>query len=127
MQIQIKRLIAGIIDLYIICFISSFIVLIITLGKMDIFLSVGTYLITFFVQMVFKDMIFGNASIGKKIIKIKVVTMGQNGNINTGKLSALVCLKRAMPLILLPLELLLIITNNKRMGNMWANTTVVNN
>ena len=69
----------------------------------------------------YKDSFFGNASIGKKILRIKVV---ENGGT---KLNFIARFKRTLPLILLPLEVLLIIINNERIGDIWANTSIKEN
>ncbi|MDE6148787.1 MAG: RDD family protein [Ruminococcus sp.] len=120
MSIKLKRLLAGLIDFYIICFISSFLVYFITLGKMNVsFLSLSTYLLSVYALVIYKDNFFGNASIGKKILKIKIISTNQTG------LNLITNFKRSLLLVLLPIELLLIIIDNKRLGDMWAKTTVI--
>ncbi|MBE6788793.1 MAG: RDD family protein [Ruminococcaceae bacterium] len=120
MSVIIKRLVAAAIDHYIICFISSFVVLIVTLGEMNIsVLSVIAFLFSCLVLFVCKDILLGNASIGKRIMKLKIATDSNS------KMGFITALKRTIPCILLPIELLLIITKNQRLGDIWAKTTVV--
>ena len=69
--------------------------------------------------ILFRDNIFGNASIGKKLLKIKVV------KVNGEKINLITSLKRNILFFLWPVEILLIITDNKRLGDMWAKTIVV--
>lgn len=122
MSISIKRLLAGIIDFYIICFISSLLVLIVTLGEMNIsIISVLSFLLSFFIMIIFKDVVWKNASIGKKIFKLIVVN---NESTETSN-NMIVHIKRNVTLLLLPIEVILIIVNNRRIGDIFANTSVI--
>jgi len=123
MSIILKRILADMIDFWIICFASSFLVLIVTFGKMNIsFLSLITYFSSFYLLLAFKDNLFKNASVGKKLCRIKVILNNKTGR-NEFKL--INDLKRTLPLMLLPIEVFLIIKSNKRIGDIWANTSVV--
>lgn len=120
MSINAKRLIAGFIDFYIICFImiiSSYTIFF-RAKYLSFYQSLAFFILTFILVLI-KDKVFGNASIGKRILKIKVIK--ENGE----KLTVLTSVKRNLSILLLPLEILLIITDNKRLGDMWAKTTVV--
>ncbi len=76
-------------------------------------------LIVWLLAVIFKDFLFKGQSLGKKIIGIKVV-------MNDGKpLNLLAALLRAIPLILVPIELIMIITQEKRIGDYLAKTKVV--
>ncbi|MBQ6262236.1 MAG: RDD family protein [Clostridia bacterium] len=121
MSDKIRRLLAALIDFYIICFISSALVGIITLWKFNVsYFSVITYLIACFLLMLFKDYALKNKSPGKRIFKIKVAkTDGSNPQFWD-------FFKRSVPAVfLLPVEVLLLIINNRRIGDIWAGTSVV--
>ena len=65
--------------------------------------------------------LFKGQSLGKRIMNIKVV-------MNDGSpLTLLAALFRAIPLILVPIELFMIITQDKRIGDYLAKTKVVSN
>lgn len=121
MELRIRRLVAAYIDFFISCFISSFLVLIVSLGKLDTTVfNVCVYLGTFVITFVLKDLTFKNASIGKKILHIKILKKGQQ-NIDT-----ITIIKRSIPLILLyPLEGLFILIDNHRLGDIWSKSEVV--
>ena len=121
MNERLKRLLAAVIDFYIICFISSALVGIVTLGKFDVsYFSVITYLVACFLLMLFKDHALRNKSPGKRIFKIKVVKT------DGSKPTFWDYLKRSVPAVfLLPVEVLLLIIKNRRIGDIWAGTSVV--
>jgi len=122
MSISIKRLLAGIIDFLIICFMSSLLVLIVTFGEMNISsVSIMTYFLSFFLMLMFKDYVGKNASIGKMIFKLIVAN---NGSAKASNIIR-VHITRNITLILLPIEIVLIIVNNRRIGDILANTCVV--
>ena len=122
MKINFKRLLASLIDFYSVVFLSSLFILIITLGKMTTsFFTVSLYLLSCFILIIVRDLLFKGASLGKKIFKIKLVKLdGSN-------FSLMDSLKRTITIVLFPVELFLLIKNNKRLGDIWAKTTVVEN
>ena len=120
MTINIKRIIAGFIDFLIVCFIITLISNIII--SQALYMSYNSYLICFILGsflLLLKDKVFRSSSIGKKLVKIKVITTHKT------KLSFITCLKRNFTLFIWPVELLLVITKNKRLGDIWAKTEVV--
>ena len=120
MKMIFKRLLAAVIDMYINCFISSVVVLVVTLGKMNVTLfSIFSYLTTFFILSFLKDFIFANQSIGKKIFRIVIIKN------DSTKLNLKDVFKRTVTLALLPLEVLLLIFAENRLGDVWAQTSVV--
>ena len=123
MNDKIKRILAAIIDFYIICFLSSAFIGVITLGQFSITpFSITTYLIIFFMLLLIKDFGFKNTSIGKRIFKLKVAKTDGT------KLMIVDVIKRNIPIIfLLPIEALLLIVNNRRIGDIWAKTSIVYN
>ena len=122
MSLNLKRFFATIIDFYVICFASSLIILIITFGTMEVTaLTISIYLISVLVLTIFKDALFKDASLGKKIFKLKVVYINKSEN------KILSNIKRTLTLVLVPIEIVLIIKSNRRLGDMWAKTEVVKN
>ena len=123
MNDKIKRILAAIIDFYIICFLSSAFICVFTLGEFSITpFFIIVYLTISLLLLLFKDFMFKNTSIGKRIFKLKVAkTDGTN-------LMIVDVIKRNIPIIiLLPVEALLLIINNRRIGDMWAKTSIVYN
>lgn len=123
MNDKTKRILAAIIDFYIICFLSSAFICIFTLGEFSITpFSIIVYLTISLFLLLFKDFMFKNTSIGKRIFKLKVAkTDGTN-------LMIVDVIKRNIPIIiLLPVEALLLIINNRRIGDIWAKTSIVYN
>ena len=73
MNHRIKRLLAALIDYWIICFVSSAFIFIFTLGKSSVTpLSVTIYLLVVFTLLLTKDFAFKNASIGKRIFNSRI-------------------------------------------------------
>ena len=123
MNDKIKRILAAIIDFYIICFLSSAFICVFTLGEFNITpISIIMYLSISLLLLLFKDFAFKKASIGKRIFKLKVVkTDGTNLMISD-------VIKRSIPIIIiLPVEVLLLIIYNRRIGDIWAKTSIVYN
>lgn len=123
MNDKIKRILGAIIDFYIICFLSSAFICVFTLGEFSITpFSIIVYLTISLLLLLFKDFMFKNTSIGKRIFKLKVTkTDGTN-------LMIVDVIKRNIPIIiLLPVEALLLIINNRRIGDIWAKTSIVYN
>lgn len=123
MDDKIKRILAAIIDIYIICFLSSAFIGVFTLGEFNVTpISIIMYLSIYLLLLLFKDFAFKEASIGKRIFKLKVVkTDGTNLMISD-------VIKRSIPIIIiLPVEVLLLIIYNRRIGDIWAKTSIVYN
>lgn len=119
-NINFKRIIATVIDFYIITFSSSLFITVITIGKLSFnAVTISAYFVVFVLSAIFKDYIFKDASIGKKIMKIRLVS--ENGEYVTFEMRLL----RAVTLIFVPIELIMIITKNKRLGDYLAHTQVI--
>ena len=120
MNIKIKRLFSGVIDFVMTCFLATCVVGIITLVKLSVSkISIAAYLVCFFVGIVLKDMVFCNASLGKRFLKLYIVCSQHN------KLDIVTCIKRNATLILFPIEIFLLLFNDFRLGDKLAKTTVV--
>ena len=117
---RVKRLLAAVIDFYIACIFSTLIIAVITLGKLNVTaLTIGVYVGFFVLCMMAKDVLFKGASIGKRICKIKVVRAD-------GKMLTVAdAIKRTVPLLLPPIEVICLLTRDKRLGDLWADTAVV--
>ena len=123
MNDKIKRILAAIIDFYVICFVSSAFICVFTLGEFSVTpFSIAVYLTISLLLLLFKDFIFKNTSIGKRIFKFKVTKTDGT------KLMIIDVIKRNIPIIvLLPVEALLLIINNRRIGDIWAKTAIIYN
>lgn len=123
MNDKIKRILAAIIDFYIICFLSSAFICVFTLGEFSITpFSIVVYLTISLFLLLFKDFTFKNTSIGKRIFKLKVT------KIDGTNLMIVDVIKRNIPIIvLLPVEAILLIINNRRIGDIWAKTSIAAN
>ncbi len=121
MKSKLRRLLAGFVDFYISCLFGTIVFDIITLGKNKFtFVSVSTYVISAITFLVLKDSVFKNASIGKRIFKLEVV------KIDKTKLTIVDIIKRNISIIvLLPVEVFLLIIDNRRIGDIWAKTSIV--
>lgn len=122
MGVRFKRLLAGVIDFYVICFLSSSLVYIITLGSMEVTpITIGLYLAAVFVFAAIKDTNRRDASLGKRILKIKVRNVTEDGC----NITFLIGIKRTLPMLLIPLEIWFMISRGRRLGDLWAGTEVV--
>ncbi len=121
MSDKIKRVFAAIIDFYTICFLSSALVGIFTLGKFNITpFSITLYLTTFLLFLLIKDFALKKQSLGKRIFKLKIEKTDGT------KLMISDVIKRNISIMaLLPIEVFLLIIDNKRIGDIWAKTSVV--
>ena len=119
-----KRIIAGIIDLYIASIFSYFIIAIFTNGTFEAnTMTIFIYIITLSIAIISKDIIFKNQSIGKKIFKI--VIKDCNKQTIVPKKEKLV-LRNIILVILFPLEFLMIFLFNERFGDILLSTKIVN-
>ena len=122
MSIRVKRMLAGLVDFYILCFAASLVVAVATLGKLTISpLTVMIYLLAFILLVMFQDYVFKNASVGKKLLNIKIVSEDNH------PLTVLTMVKRNLPKVLIPVEIYMIFTQGQRLGDIWSRTTVVSN
>lgn len=68
----------------------------------------------------FKDLLFKDQSIGKKIVKIKVVSI-ESKNIRKAQLIS----RNLILIYLYPIEVLMLLSSSKRLGDKYAKTNVV--
>ena len=121
MIVKAKRLMAALIDFVIICFISSSFVGVITRGEFNVTpFSAAVYVSTCLFFLLFRDAFCKKNSLGKRLLRLRVTTT------DGSQLTILDVIKRNMPILLLmPLEILLIMVDNHRIGDVWTRTTVV--
>jgi uncharacterized RDD family membrane protein YckC len=131
-RMSIKRIVAYLID-YIILWIL--LLLLVGIGyfitgylspkQNEIFVFVGIYIITFTIPIyiALKDIVFRNASTGKKIMRIHVVSTNGNQMVLSRQLVS----RNLFGLFLLPIEFILILFGQTRMGDYYAKTEVVEN
>ncbi|MCI8332185.1 MAG: RDD family protein [Clostridiales bacterium] len=126
MMLNWKRVLAGIIDHGVSCGCASLLTYFFTLENPDsVPLIAGIFSVIYIFCTIFKDRVFRNASIGKKVTKIKLVHVNKDGTHEPIKRSFAVYLKRSLPLLVFPLEIIMIIAENQRIGDAWAHTAVV--
>ena len=120
---KIKRILSGFVDFYIDCFLGTIVFNFVAFGeKKFTFVSVSIYIISTLAFIVLKDFTFKNASIGKRIFKLEVVKTDGT------KLMTVDIIKRNISIIvILPVEIFLIIIDNRRIGDIWAKTSIVYN
>ena len=116
-----RRIVASIIDFFVIAFLSSSVIGILTLGDFTVsHFSITIYLLLFFLLFLIKDSVFKNASLGKRLCGIQIIK--KDGS----KLTITDMIKRNIILIiLLPLEILLLVLKNNRIGDVYAKTTII--
>ena len=121
MSITVRRILASLIDFYIICFVSSAVIGIITLWDFYVTPFTGVlYIVVCILLLLTKDLFCKKASPGKRIFKLKIVK--QDGSEPTPA----DLIKRNAPIILLlPVEALLATVRNRRIGDSWAKTSVI--
>lgn len=125
-NVKFKRLIALYIDFIFIVIFTTLIIQIITLGKIDAFsspiiicIAIFSALILAFILTSRKDLLFKNASIGKKIMGIAIYT--EDGNIPIKN----ILIKRiSSHLLFFPMEIINILLNNKTSGDEEYKTIV---
>jgi len=118
-KIRIKRLLSGYIDLILIIVIANLIVWILS-G--NLFYSTEFEYILYFlatIGILTKDLIFRNKSIGKKILGLEV-----KNNDNTTS-SILKIILRNITYVFWPIEGLIVLISNKRIGDIVFKTKVV--
>ena len=116
-----KRILAFLIDHIIICFAFVMLGMVQVFVKTDFELFWNLYyifLLAFMFIYFFKDVINGQ-SIGKRIMKIKVVDL--NGN----KPSLFNLIIRNITIIIWPVEALLVLLDKERLGDRLAKTKIV--
>ncbi len=123
MQIRIKRIIAALIDHVICTYLAGIIPAVIgsIIGDDYVFHMMLFALLFYSVLFIFRDLIFKNASIGKRILGIKILRKDDI------KISAWTCILRNLILVLLyPIETYLIFKNGDRLGDRLTGTMVIN-
>lgn len=108
---KIKRIIAFLIDFSIVCFLYAIVSFATPLHDM--------FLMIIFLLLLFKDIIFKNASIGKKIMNIEI----RRYNNKLPNLTTII-LRNAF-LILWPIEILIFLIYNKSIGDMIFGTRII--
>ena len=121
MDLKIRRFAAMAIDYVVMLFVSMMLVALVTLGSLEVNgLSLCAFFGSYILMVIFKDLIFKNQSVGKRIVKLKIVSVLPDKKIKVGTL-----ILRSIPMVLFPIEFFLIIGNYNRLGDLLANTSVV--
>jgi len=115
-----KRIIAMMIDYIIILVICHIpLIIYIELADFNIFEAIDSMISLVMILVIFKDLIFRNASIGKKIMKLEI--RKQDNKIPP--IYAIIL--RNITVSIWPLECILILMNKNRIGDMIFNTKVI--
>lgn len=119
-MIRARRIVAGFIDHFIILVSVSLIAqLIDIISGFRISLIVWiTTVCLYLILMFLRDIIFYGLSLGKRLMKLNIVSY-------SNRVTTLVLIKRNLWLIIFPLEIILIIFNGKRIGDIFTDTDVV--
>ena len=123
MNDKTRRILAAIVDFYIICFLSTAFVGGVTLGRFDVTpVTIIIYLVLVSLLLLSKDFAFQDASVGKRILRLKIIktTGTELGRVDIAK-------RNVSILFLWPVEVLLLIVDNRRIGDIWVKTAVVYN
>lgn len=128
-MLKLKRLIAISIDFLIIVIVSSIISSIVLInnvsGVVSIILTIigiFIYVSVFFGMLITKDIVFGNASIGKKVVGIGIYDKHEKP-----MLDKKILIKRNLELFpTFPIDVIDVLISNKRRGDIIYNTQVLN-
>lgn len=119
-SVNARRSWALIIDFLLIVIITTIVYIIYLFFTNLTFFNKLEYLILSWVLLLsFKDVVFRNASIGKKIMNIEIRTLNDNVPM------LIVIVLRNFTIIVATLEIILIVISNKRLGDYIFNTKVV--
>ena len=121
MSIRSKRLVAVLLDHVVCTYVAGFVPAIILKIVGDDYAVQIVYitLILYAVVVAFKDILFKNASLGKKILGIEVLR--KDGT----RATARSCVLRNLVFIFLfPVEIILLLNNDERLADKWLDTKV---
>ena len=129
MTLKIRRLLAVYIDFITAVVVSTVVTNIVTLGNFNAprsffmqILSIVIYLLLVISYIVIKDILFKSASLGKKILGIKIID--DNGS---DVLKRKILIKRNLEnLIVFPLYIIDVLLNNQSKGDKKYKTKVIN-
>ena len=119
MGINVKRMIAAIIDFFAIAMVAMIFVGVFTALKIDRTVLGIVYSAFLALLVLFKDFVFKNASFGKKFLQLKIVKTDGT------KPRFIDLLLRTLTLAIFPVEIILVLVRNKRLGDALAKTAVV--
>jgi uncharacterized RDD family membrane protein YckC len=125
-SLKLKRLMAIIIDFILIIFVSTIITTIITFDNFNLsastfykIISTSIYCILFIAMFISKDLLFKNASLGKKIFGLEIFL--ENNKIPNKKT---IIKRTSFSFPLFPIDIILIILNNKTRGDVRYKTKI---
>lgn len=128
MKIKIKRLIAAYIDMVIAVFSSLLLVYVLTLGNFNLespiifqIISSCLYIVIVVLFIIRKDLVFKNASIGKKILGLKIVDSKNNDILDKKVLVN----RNKETLFSFPLYPIYIIISNESVGDEKFKTKII--
>lgn len=117
---KLKRLVAFMIDYYLILMICLIPYMIVNIMSLTVLSSLWYLLVLLFIILfLLKDLLFRNKSIGKKFLKLEIVTLEEK------KPSIRILILRNIFLIMWPVDIFLWIIFNKRVGDFIFQTKVI--
>ena len=125
MILIVKRLIAAVIDFYIICFLSIAVVFAVIFAFSFKRLEEAIFVLYLYIFLVIlltviKDVALNNRSIGKRILGIKIEKT------DNGKFTFVDAIIRTVPIVFVfPIEVILMLFANRRIGDIFAKTSIV--
>ncbi len=124
MSIVTRRILAALIDHAVILFIVCIPVQIIydnAKNNIPLYLLFTIGIIAYAALFVCKDLVFKNSGIGKKLVNLVIVKKSGLEKVGYGR----IVLRNVILLPLLSLEIILLIFNGERLGDILTNTMVV--
>ncbi len=129
MSLKSKRVVAAMLDHYFCVTLVVIIFGIIGAVARDVFnlnikemasiITTAVYFVGVLAFYFLKDLLFKNASLGKRIMKLEIVK--KDGT----QFTFVDCVKRMLPVALCVIEIYLLFSNDERLGDSWAKTAVV--
>ncbi len=129
MSLKSKRVVAAMLDYYfcvmLVVIISGIIgavardVFNLNIKEMASIITTAVYFVGVLAFYFLKDLLFKNASLGKRIMKLEIVK--KDGT----QFTFVDCVKRMLPVALCVIEIYLLFSNDERLGDSWAKTAVV--
>lgn len=116
-----NRLLAFLVDLFIIVFPGALIIIINDLlfdNQQELLSKIIA--ISSFIVLILKDVFFVNKSLAKVFFNLEIIDLKSLNKVGKGKL-----IIRNLTLIIWPLEVILLLTLGKRLGDMILGTTVI--
>ncbi len=121
MKLTTRRFFAAFIDWTLIAFVGAIVLELLQMTVLQP--TIKSYITVFLIVILVlgKDIVFKNASIGKKIFRLRVVSTSNSDVTSIGRL-----ILRNVPLVWgFPIEFIMFWRGKKRLGDIWSETEVI--